>query len=195
MIEVEKKFILGKEDISRLVSGADFIGEKVMDDTYYDYGDLRMMKDDNYLRRRDGRYELKLTISETRGDGRDLDRYREIENSKEVRDWLGLGDGVMEEELDAVGIIPFAHYLTTRSKYRKEGFGIDVDTADFGFDIAEIELMVGTEDEVDDAKQRIYKFAEQNGLKISYIEGKLLEYMKRNNPGAYKEVKKAWVSL
>ena len=191
MIEVEKKFILDDNDLSRLLDGAEFLGENVIEDTYYDHKDFSMMKRGEYLRKRGTGYELKLSLRK-RGADENLDRYREIENDKEIRDFLGIGAGDMEEELKAIGITPFAKYVTTRKKYKKEGFGIDVDSTDFGFNITEIELMVSGEGEIDTAKNKIYAFAEAINLKIAYEEGKLLEYMKVNNPQAYSEIKEVW---
>jgi thiamine-triphosphatase len=163
----------------------------VIEDAYYDTEDLSMMKDDNYLRRRNGEYELKLAIQTNRvGDA--FDRYEEVEGLDKVGERLNIEGDDFEGAMAARGIQPFAEYVTTRKKYKKGGFTIDVDTTNFDFSVVEIELMADNEDMAQDAEDKIKLFAEEHGLEIAYVEGKLLEYVKRNNPEGYKEVKKVW---
>ena len=191
MIEVEKKFTYDEKAVQRLIAGAEFISEKVITDAYYDTDDLSMMKDDVYLRRRGGDYELKVPTKTSRiGDV--FDRYEEIEGIDNVKRWLKIEGDDFETALENRKIKPFAEYITTRKKYKKGGFIIDIDRTDFEFGVIEIELMVEDDGVAQEAENKIKKFAEEHGLEIAYLEGKLLEYVKRNNPEGYGEVKKVW---
>lgn len=60
MIEVEKKFKPTEEQLNAMVTGAEFLCEKVLHDVYYDYPDYRMFKKDVRLRNRNGNFELKI---------------------------------------------------------------------------------------------------------------------------------------
>lgn len=88
MIEVEKKFILSDEDINRLIKGAKFLGGKAFTDIYYDTNDFSLTINDQWLRSRDGRFELKIPLH--RGAKGLVDQYDEMGNEQEIKKILNL---------------------------------------------------------------------------------------------------------
>jgi adenylate cyclase class IV len=187
MIEVEKKFRLQTGGRERLLNGAQFIGKEVHTDTYYDTLDWKLTRTDKWLRKRNSAFELKASVSFNPAGNIATSEYYEFETDGEIAEQLGfkIPNG-LEASLLEHGLVPFATIVTTREKYTKEGFALDFDSADFGFEILEIELMVASEAEAPGAVSRITHFAETNGLTVRRTRGKLLEYIYRYNPDHYK---------
>jgi len=189
MIEVEKKFLLNKEQEKRLIDGAQFIGEKVFTDIYYDAKDYCLTSNDKWLRSRSGKFELKIPFNKI-GEIRQGDLYDEIEDEGKIREIFNLQKNLaIEEGLEKNGYSRFCTCITTRKKYKKNGFGIDIDFVDYNDDftygLAEIELMVENEAEMPKAIENIIDFAKQSGLEVKYVRGKVIEYMKRKRPGHF----------
>lgn len=184
MIEVEKKFILNKEDEQRLTSEADFISEKVFTDIYYEDAELSLTTSDRWLRERSGKFELKLPFSnEHNVDEHFINQYNELDTDQEI--YLALGihkKSDLAQDLFVNGYLPCATLTTTRKKYRRGDFTIDLDSTDFGYTISEIEKLVADETNVTLAIDDILKFATLNGLAISPVRGKLIEYLRLNKP-------------
>jgi adenylate cyclase class IV len=128
-------------------------------------------------------------------EGQDMTAYDEIEDDAAIAAKLGIpGAGPLEKLLAPLGYLPFATITTIRSKYEKEGFHIDVDKVDFGYTLLEIELMVASGDEIKPAYQRVLDFAAANRISVSEkrIRGKVVEYLRRNNPDHFHTLEKAW---
>jgi|AntAceMinimDraft_16_1070373.scaffolds.fasta_scaffold02675_9 thiamine-triphosphatase len=190
MIEVEEKFIFDKGSEKKVIQGANFLGEKLLIDTYYDTKDYALTTKDTWLRNRNGNFELKVPLNEGKGiNDRIVDRYDELETAEEIRKALSIPmERTLKEDLKMKGYYPFATLVTTRRKYKKGDFNIDLDIVDFGYKIIEIELMVKDSLEMKQAVERINFFAKEKGL-ISRIEriirGKLIEYIYRNDSKHY----------
>ncbi len=198
MIEVEKKFLLSKEQKKRLIEGAEFVGEKVFTDVYYDTADFAMTTNDKWLRERSGKYELKISFNKDAAH-RVGDLYEEVEDENKIREILGItGEEGMEKDLENCGYLKFCTCKTTRRKYRKEGFGIDIDFVEYGdgfeYGLAEIELMVQDEAEMSNALGKIISFAESNGLETGYVRGKVLVYLREKKPEHFWALVKAGVA-
>lgn len=183
MIEVEKKFLLDKEQEKKLLEGAEFIAEKVFTDIYYDAPDYSLTANDKWLRSRENKFELKLPFNKL-GEERQGDLYDEIEDENKIREIFGLAKDVdMETGLAGNGYSKFCTCKTTRKKYKKGLFGIDIDFVeyndDFTYELAEIELMIEDESKMQDAIENIIVFAKENGLEVKYVRGKIIEYLKR----------------
>jgi len=181
MIEVEKKFKPTTEQLEKLLEEAKFLGEKNNHDIYYDYSDFHLMKDKIFLRNRNGRFELKI--------GGSSGVYEEIENENEIKKYFKFYDA--NESLQnfvASELIVVTDYVVHRKKYTKEGFVVDVDSCDFGYDMCEIELMVETQEEVPEAEDKILEFAFRYGLesKKGIAKGKM--YLKKYKPEVYQEI-------
>ncbi len=195
MIEVEKKFILSEEETQKLIKGSQFTGEIILKDAYYDLPGFPLIKHDKYLRSRNGKFELKLPAG-NRGKF-EVDQYRETESESEIKKELSLGNGKIEDELKEVGYFVVAQINSVRKKYKNGEFAIDLDLTDFGYKLAEIELMVLNEDDVEGVTRRILTFAQEAGIKIMVdadVKGKLLEYLYRQKPEIYEEIVGFWRS-
>lgn len=192
MIAVEKKFLIKENDISKLLVGAEFLNEKKFTDTYWDTSNYSLTTADFWLRSRDGRFELKVPM--LGGGERVIDQYEELESDKQISGKLNLPRGILEEELRKNDYKPFATITTLRKKYRKDGFIIDIDELDFGYNIVEIELMVNDKKEIDNAIQKILSFANSHNLSVGQVRGKIVEYLKRNNPKHHKALVDAGIA-
>lgn len=184
MIEVEKKFLIDKSQISRLLKGAEFVNERKFTDTYWDTSNYSLTTTDFWLRSRDGRFELKVPM--LGGGKRLVDQYEELDSDNQIADKLNLPAGNLEQELRRANYKQFATITTLRKKHKKDGFIIDIDELDFGYNIVEIELMVNEKSEIDNAIQKILAFAESHKLEVGQVRGKIVEYLRRNNLQHYK---------
>src|SRR3989338_7722720 len=77
MIEVEKKFQPTEEQLKVLLEGAEFLGEKIVHDIYYDYSDYRLLKKDVRLRNRNNFFELK--VGKSSGVSQEIEKREDIE--------------------------------------------------------------------------------------------------------------------
>jgi thiamine-triphosphatase len=195
MIEVEKKFLLNPGDEERLLQGAQFVKEVVNADTYWDTADYRLSCKDMWLRTRNGEWDLKVPLHEIGHHKHVAEQYLELESEKEIREKLAIsGNDKMEADLRAAGYAPFATIVTTRRKYRQGKFNIDLDAADFGYSLCEIEYMIPDDGDKEAAAQEIIKFSSQVGLVYSNkIRGKLLEYINRFRSDHYRAMQEAGV--
>ncbi len=171
MIEIEKKFILTPEQEKSLTEGAEFLGEKKFTDVYYDDDNFSLTKKDIWLRQRDEKFELKLPMNESI-EKRISDQYLELDNEKDI--------------LSASDYKPFCSVTTTRRKYKKDDFGIDLDIMDFGYTLAEIEYMTEDVAKIKEATQSIIEFAKKHHIDTkAVIRGKIVKYLELNNPAHF----------
>ncbi len=195
MIEVEKKFLLNEDDITRLTNGAEFLKERVFTDTYYDTPSFSLTTKDIWLRARDNRFELKLPLH--KGVDRLADQYEELEDEEKIRTALGLAkQGSFSDDLKENNYTPFCSLTTTRKKFKKDDFNIDLDTVtgfNFDYKIGEIELMVNNASEIDTTINKIIAFAKEKNLKTTTVRGKVLEFLKQKSPNHYQALLKAGV--
>ncbi len=195
MIEVEKKFLLSESDKSRLIKDAEFLSERIFTDIYYDTADYSLTTKDQWLRKRENRFELKLPMHT--GPDRLVDQYHELEDERSIREALNMShSGNLERDLSVAGHLPFCACTTTRRKYARHPFIIDLDSVDFRdftYRIGEIELMVKDAGEIEVAIEKIMAFAKEQNLTIAPVRGKVLEYLKRMKPDHYQALIQAHV--
>lgn len=188
MIEVEKKFKLNDEEKQRLIQGAEFLNEKAFVDIYYDTADFSLTSKDKWLRSRDDKFELKISLRQA--VGRVADQYDELENEGQIKQALNLPiNENLTEGLARKGYLPFCRCKTTRRKYKKDIFIIDIDAvdfSDFSYNIAEIELMINDRSETENAITKIIDFAKRQNLAIVPVRGKVIEYLKTSRPNHYR---------
>jgi predicted adenylyl cyclase CyaB len=181
MIEVEKKFIFSDENRKLLAKNAKLVSEKVFTDIYYDTSDFSLTSNDKWLRSRENRFELKIPLHQS--IERLADQYDELEDEQKIRKALNLlSRGNLADDLMKVGYSPFCTCKTTRKKYKKESFIIDLDTVDFQdftYNLGEIELMVSEKSETKGAVDKIMSFAKALKLTTTSTRGKVIEYLKR----------------
>lgn len=183
MIEVEKKFQPTEEQLANMLEGAEFVGEVVNHDVYYDYPDYRMYKspENLCLRMRNGTFELKMHT----GKG----VAKEFETIEEIQEYFQIDN---LENFVRQNLTPIIDFKTKRIKYTKEGFTIDVDETDFGngikYKMCELELLMDDEGQVDVALERIKIFAQKYNFEIKKIFSKHREYLRVTKPEVYKEI-------
>ncbi|MCC6323421.1 CYTH domain-containing protein [Candidatus Nomurabacteria bacterium] len=180
MIEVEKKFKPTEEQLKAILEGAVFLGKVINHDIYYDYPDYRMYKKEIRLRNRNGNFELKIGDDAVKGVA------EEIEGEENIQKYLKLEEQL--SEFIEKNLVEIINYKTSRDKYKKDDFSIDVDSTDFGYDMVEIELMIDDKSKTKEAEERIVSFALSAGLSLSKLPGKTIEYLKRMNPELYKKI-------
>jgi adenylate cyclase class IV len=186
MIEIEKKVLLEEEHLDHLQAISRLLSTTSFRDTYFDTPDYRLTKEDQWLRQREGKFELKVGPKERRN----IDRYEEIIEESEIFNRRNLEKGgSLADSLKKAGIAPFSSFVTNRKKYQCGLFAIDIDTADFGdsfYHVAEVEVMVATEKEIPEAEAKIGTFLNYMGLDAhSQIPAKLTVYLKRKRPDHY----------
>ncbi|MBI4598960.1 CYTH domain-containing protein [Candidatus Uhrbacteria bacterium] len=193
MIEVEKKFKLTPEQEVRLLEGATFLKAVTNEDIYFDTKDFSLTKQDHWLRKRSGRFELKRRVHEL-GHKLGGTAYDEIEDEAGIRTFLKLPVvDSLEADLTNTGYKPFAKIVKERKSYEREGFHIDLDVCDFGYELAEIELLLEDENQRQEALKRIEDFAKRMGLDQTPVRGKIIEYLYRFAPEHYQALLDAGV--
>jgi len=90
MLEVEKNFDLVPGDKERLIKKAEFIEEKTITDTYYDSADYKLTCRDYWLRKRDGKFELKVPLNKANIHNRLTDQYKELETVENIAEELNI---------------------------------------------------------------------------------------------------------
>ncbi len=178
MIEVEKKFKPSTEQLNAMTQGAEFLGEKILHDVYYDYPDYRMFKNGTRLRNRNGEWELK--VGSGGGVAEELETEEEIKNFLNIQ--VPLADFINEN------MKPFIDYTTKRKKYKNGEFEICVDELDFGLSVVEVELMVANVDDVQNAKDKIIEFGKSFGLDEASAIVKRTAYFQARRPDLYQEL-------
>lgn len=187
MIEVEKKFPLHTGDRERLTKGLTPFATVTMVDEYYDDSSFSISTKDVWLRKRNGRFELKVPLHTKNATERDADQFREIEDDDGIREFLHIpNEGTMDEDVAKAGYMPFGTITTTREKFRVSDMVIDIDRVDYGYELAEIEVMVARQSEMHAALDKILAFAKRIGLEPGPVRGKVFEYIRRTNLRHYR---------
>ncbi len=181
MIEVEKKFQPTDGELSKMLEGAEFVSDKEHTDIYYDMPDFRFFKKETKLRKRNDYFELKITLPDSVGE-------EETEDERLILEKMGFDGSADLQKVVDEQMIALLQIKTKRKKYKKDGFIIDIDETDFGYNMVEIELLVAKEDEVKVAKEKIMNFAQSYGFQYVKILGKVRRYLKDNKPEIYQEL-------
>ncbi|XP_013391028.1 thiamine-triphosphatase-like isoform X1 [Lingula anatina] len=196
-IEVERKFTFTDSTEDKLQEqGASLIQQKTFTDIYYDVPQYSLTLSDHWLRQRDGVWELKCPPENpTTNDLSQVTcQYAEHVTIPEIiakcSAVLGLAiptDSSMQEFLTSAQCGQFATIKTERKSYSLNEFSVDLDTADFGFRVGEIEVLVLEENKIADALSRIDMLAKTLGVGESKkLPGKLSAYLQRFRPEHYK---------
>jgi len=195
MIEIEKKFVIDENKKNQLISGAEFLYKKVFTDTYYDDSNFSLTSKDMWLRLRDNNFELKIPASIS--DKGFINQYKELTDEDSIRKHLNLqGSEPINQLLADNKYNPFCILTTTRERFKKDSFSIDIDTVtadSFNYYIAEIEMMVEKESDMKAALNQITLFMEQNNISESPVRGKVIEYLIQKIPNQYNALLSAGV--
>lgn len=185
MIEIEKKFLLTDAQSKALLADARELGEKSVTDSYLDTADYSLTTNNLWFRERNGSFELKAPLQTQGASSTATNRYHELTELDSIRQALKLkADDTFTAALANSSIGRFMTCFTHRKSYAKQGFQIDVDAvtyqdSQFQYAIAEIELIVDSEAQADEAEYRIIEFAKQFDLTTDQvILGKVAAYLK-----------------
>ncbi|XP_045381255.1 thiamine-triphosphatase isoform X2 [Lemur catta] len=205
LIEVEIKFIPGPGTEERLQElGGTLEHRVIFRDTYYDTPELSLMRADHWLRQReDNGWELKC-----RGAADVLGphtQYMELTAESaivaqlcEVLETEGLGAGGVAAVLGPLGLQEVASFVTNRSAWKlvllgadeeEQPLRVDLDTADFGYAVGEIEALVHEEAEVPTALEKIHRLRNMLGVPTQETApAKLIVYLQRFRPQVYQRL-------
>ncbi|XP_045566479.1 thiamine-triphosphatase isoform X3 [Salmo salar] len=193
-VEVERKFVCDADIQKQLEEiGAVCIGQKQFQDKYFDTPDFLLTLRDVWLRCRQGCWELKcatVTKAEDRvGEPQKAElcsRYQEITNLSQIQ--LKVRE-VMKEE-----------FTTQRCSFTFGGEGdesgvrVDLDQADFGYCVGEIEVLVPKGEDIQSALRKIEKTAQRLGLSgHQRVQGKMDVYLQRYCPEHYAKLLSAHI--
>uniref|UniRef100_UPI0037E71A57 thiamine-triphosphatase isoform X3 n=1 Tax=Semicossyphus pulcher TaxID=241346 RepID=UPI0037E71A57 len=203
-VEVERKFLCKADTLKTLEEIGACVGQHQFQDQYFDSINFDLTLKDIWLRKRKGCWELKCPITEETIGGQSkaaalCTRYKEITNLPEIqlrvkevlKDVCEDTDTSSSQEneswLSKMNLVCFAEYKTVRRSFiLEEGVQIDLDQADFGYDVGEIEVLVPEGGDVQSALEKIERTAQKLGLTGDQrVEGKMSVYLKRNNPQHY----------
>ena len=195
VIEVERKFVLGRDSDSKLQGqGAKLLNKCSFTDVYYDTSDYRLTTNDHWLRKRNNQWQLKCPPEARRGDT-SCTQYAEYDNENTILKALqvlldkeppplpsqppaasGLpsvtgtstststsGYSNLQGLVQKASLNEFAQYTTHRKTYVLDGFTIDLDLTDFGFQVGEIEVVVADESRITEALHQIDELAVKLG--------------------------------
>ncbi|RUS15104.1 CYTH-like domain-containing protein [Endogone sp. FLAS-F59071] len=208
--EVERKFrydpalipVLKSNQGEQLFKSVQFLRERRFTDIYYDNhsSDYPLTTQDVWFRQRDGVWQCKVPT----GLATSMDSYRELTQTMEIADFLdGFLSPVTSSPTPPVssdpteferylhtrhGLSPYCTISTTRQCYLLDDeFSLDLDAADFGHHVGEMELVVYSSEQVREAERRIASMCLRHqwffdvGDMDRPIIGKLSGYISRFN--------------
>ncbi|XP_056289789.1 thiamine-triphosphatase isoform X1 [Pseudoliparis swirei] len=211
-VEVERKFVSNADTLKTLEEiGAVCVGQRQFRDQYFDNPKFDLTLRDMWLRKREGCWELKCPTTANgteKSSGEQskaaalCSRYREITDLPEIQqrvkevikdiceDRETEASPPQEEEswLGEINLVCFADFTTVRQSFTLEekGVQIDLDQADFGYQVGEIEVLVPEGEDVQSALEKIERTAGKLGLTgDQQVEGKMNVYLQRNHPEHY----------
>ncbi|VFV17654.1 thiamine-triphosphatase-like [Lynx pardinus] len=205
LIEVERRFIPGPGTEKRLQElGGTLEHQVTFWDRYYDTPELSLMRADYWLRQREGSgWELKCPG--TAGVSGPHQEYVELTVEPAVVaqlcEVLGtevLGAGGVAAVLGPLGLQEVASFVTKRSAWKLVLSGtdeeepllrVDLDTADFGYTVGEVEALVHEEAEVPVALEKIHSLSSMLGVPVQETApAKLMVYLQRFQPQDYQRL-------
>lgn len=197
MFEIELKFKVNQEQNIDLLKGATFIARESFHDVYYDYSDYRLSLNDIWLRSRNGAFLLKLPLKSTTYEALAVQKNRpkqEIEGLDQIMAELGIKNitDSLHQNLLAAGITALYSYDNVREKYRMGSMVLDLDKTTWSgheFHMCEIEMVVEHENDIPSALEKIKAFALSCGLKVEYVDSRLLEIIKLQSPQHYQKLR------
>ncbi|KAM6201995.1 thiamine-triphosphatase [Rhynchocyon petersi] len=205
LIEVERKFIPGPGTEQRLQElGCTLEHRLSFRDSYYDTAMLTLMRADHWLRRREGSgWELKCPGAA--GVAGPHTKYRELTAEPAIVAQLlevlgaegpgeaGVGEAGVAAVLVPLGLREVASFVTHRSAWKLVLSGaqelplrVDLDMADFGYAVGEVEALVSEEAEVPTALEKIHSLSSLLGVPAQERPpAKLIVYLQRFRPQDY----------
>ncbi|XP_040912099.1 thiamine-triphosphatase isoform X2 [Toxotes jaculatrix] len=219
-VEVERKFSYSADTLKALEEIGVCVGQRQFHDQYFDTPQFDLTLRDMWLRKRKGFWELKCPTAAGGGaeetSGAQVKaaalctRYKEITSLPEIQ--LRLMDVLKdicedrhsetgsshqdESWLSKMNLVCFAEFTTMRQSFtlEEDGVQIDLDQADFGYYVGEVEVVVPEGGDVQAALDKIEITAQKLGLTGDQrVEGKMNVYLKRNHPEHYAKLLSAHI--
>lgn len=174
MIEIERKLHPSSEIVEKIKNDATFLVSQMMNDIVYDYEDLSLIQNDIWLRKRNGKFDLKVS-KDNDIKNRKFDIYDEIEEESKMCEFLKI------KSIESANFIEIAHLVTRREKYKLEEFNIDFDWVtsahdDFIYHIMEVELILKNESEIVLSTEKIKEFMCKYGIEDKPAIAKITQY-------------------
>ncbi|XP_053714985.1 thiamine-triphosphatase [Synchiropus splendidus] len=222
-VEVERKFLFTSDTLKTLEQVGVCIGQREFHDQYFDTPQFDLTLRDMWLRKREGCWELKCATADVDDCKQPVKatslctRYKEITSLPDIQTKLrevieedndltthlenietGHKNVPAEDEtwLGALNLICFSEFTTLRRSFTvaEEGVQIDLDQADFGYNVGEIEVLLSEGEDVAAAVGKIEKTAQILGLSGDQrIEGKMNVFLKRYHPEHYEKLLNAHI--
>lgn len=207
MIEVERKFVPGPGTEDRLQELGGILEHRVtFRDSYYDTPELNLMRADHWLRQREGSgWEFKCPGAG--GVSGPHTEYVEVTAEPAIVAQLcavlgaeALGAGGVAAVLGPLRLQEVASFVTKRSSWKlvlagaEEEFPlrVDLDTADFGYAVGEVEALVHKEAEVPAALEKIHSLSSMLGVPAEEkAPAKLIVYLQHFRPQDYQRLLEA----
>lgn len=195
MIEIEKKFEGDARHITHATAGLTKTKTVRLEDIYYDNETYALTSKDNWLRNRNGRFELKLCVPlGDRSPEHPYDNYREIDDEAAIRAELKLEDDLsLADAIAKAGFAPFGPIITDREEYHDGIFTLDVDRLPNGKILIEVEVLIEDNGDIGAAERQLATFTKGRGLTKEAHYGKIFEFLKANRPEHYQVLKAAGV--
>ncbi|XP_004319616.3 thiamine-triphosphatase [Tursiops truncatus] len=213
LIEVERKFVPSPGTEERLQELGGTLERRVtFRDSYYDTPELSLMRADYWLRQREGSgWELKCPGAASVSGPHT--KYMELTAEPAVVAQLCEvlraevpvpGAGGVAAVLGPLGLQEVASFVTKRSAWKLVPRGadeeerplrVDLDTADFGYAVGEVEALVQEEAEVPAALEKIHSLSSMLGvLAQETAPAKLIVYLQRFRPQDYQRLLEVYSS-
>ncbi|KAM9331481.1 thiamine-triphosphatase [Gastrophryne carolinensis] len=204
LIEVEIKFVPGPDVDKNLTAlGAKLLKEITFRDSYYDSPDLHLTLSDCWLRKREDTWELKHPPQQVhRGLTGAFTQYVELTQEDDILNKVSEILGVpCPSSIEEFNLEEFASFVTCRRKFQlpleensSTEIVVDLDEADFGFAVGEVEVLVETQEEVQNACQKVEEICRKLGVfQESAVQGKVSTFLKLNRAEHYKQLIEAHV--
>ncbi|XP_072234929.1 thiamine-triphosphatase [Leuresthes tenuis] len=219
-VEVERKFLCSDDTLKTLEEVGVCLGQRQFHDQYFDTPEFELTLRDLWLRKRKGCWELKCPTATLNGTENPkaeqclaaalCTHYKEITSLPEIHQRVkeAVKDACEDIEtetapsegdeswLSKMNLVCFAEYTTVRRSFTlgEEGVQIDLDQADFGYHVGEIEVLIPEGGDVRSAQEKIRNAAQKLGLTGNErVEGKMNVYLKRYHPEHYTKLLSAHV--
>uniref|UniRef100_A0A3P8VLC2 Thiamine triphosphatase n=1 Tax=Cynoglossus semilaevis TaxID=244447 RepID=A0A3P8VLC2_CYNSE len=185
------------------------VGHHQFHDQYFDTPTFDLTLRNMWLRKRKGCWELKCpttqSVNSTQNSSGQQSKaglctqYNELTNLHEIHQRvIEVINAVCEErgtkpiQLDLeeswvqnANLVCFAEFTTIRQSFalKGEGVNVDLDQADFGYQVGEVEVVIPKGGDVQAALEKIENIAKKLGLNPhERVLGKMDVYLKKNNP-------------
>ena len=193
-IEVERKFLVPDNYHDRLISHGFRLEQEfdeVLVDKYFDTHKHHLLKEDFWLRQRNGDWELKYPVGTRSRDGKGSTIYHETSCVDDImlkiqpilemagtflkllifykkNRYIGIEFLILDKSfIDLINekiLEPFAHLETRRKNYNKDDLNVVIDATDWGHIVGEIEVMVTDQQQIAEASKRIEDLGKELGI-------------------------------